>query len=159
MAQEAVNAVFSDVWGVCTKYVDGEGNEVWSCRYCLKIFKGWSATKALHHVAQTGLQSIQACKASIPDECLEQYKNAVSGKGQHALLKKRTAETQESNLDAMQALTTTSLPAKKKTGGGGLVQQSYQDSMCTNICQQMDVALADSIYGDNLQFGFCDSIR
>ncbi len=90
---------------------------------------------------------------------MEQYKNAVSGNGQSALLKKRTAETQESNLDAMQALTATSLPAKKRAGGGGLVQQSYQDSMCTSISQQMDVAVADLIYGDNLHFGFCDSIR
>jgi len=47
----------------------------WKCNWCTLNFAGWSATKALYHVAQVGNCDVQPCKFTFDEKQKKLYKD------------------------------------------------------------------------------------
>jgi len=62
-------------------YYDSAGKKCWKCNWCTLNFAGWSATKALYHVAQVGNCYIQPCKSTFDEKaksCTRIYSNTIA---------------------------------------------------------------------------------
>jgi hypothetical protein len=63
--------VFIDV--LC--YLDDKQKKRWRCLWCNENYGGWHATKALIHLAKEPKMDIATCKAFIPEEDAQRYRN------------------------------------------------------------------------------------
>jgi len=45
----------------------------WKCLWCTNEFKGWNATKALHHLLSTTKSNVKGCTGRIDNKAMSEY--------------------------------------------------------------------------------------